>query len=81
MRAEDRQILDFLDEEWRTLSDIRGRMNGQLSSIKLAAALQRLVTEGGIEKRLQGNPIPRTRGGMVLAIGLYRRLAVKEAAN
>jgi hypothetical protein len=52
-----------------------------MSSIKLAAALQRLVTEGGIEKRLQGNVIPRTRGGMVLAIGLYRRLAVKEAAN
>jgi DNA-binding HxlR family transcriptional regulator len=70
-------IVASLDENWRTVVEIRGRLGGHSRSVgQLAATLRQLADEGHIERVERETPAPkRERRGLAgrLSIQLYRR--------
>jgi hypothetical protein len=76
--VEHSSIVASLDENWRTVVEIRSRLGGKARSVsQLAATLRRLADAGYIERAEQETPAPkRERYGLAgrLAIQLYRQL-------
>ncbi len=70
-------IVASLDENWRTVVEIRSRLGGHTRSVsQLAATLRGLSDAGYIERVERETPAPkRERHGLVgkLSIQLYRR--------
>jgi DNA-binding HxlR family transcriptional regulator len=71
---DDMTIIDLLDEQWRTLPQIRSKITG-ISGHELTTALRRLAEAGRIEKSAQPTTAPRRgkyRTAGRLAIELFR---------
>jgi hypothetical protein len=70
-------IIARLDENWRTVVEIRSRLGGKACCVsQLAATLRRLADAGYIERAEQETPAPkRERYGLAgrLSIQLYRQ--------
>ncbi len=76
---EDQAIIDLLDEQWRTVPQIRSKITG-ISGHDLTTALRRLASEGRIEQSTQSTEAPRRgkdrTGSKRFAIEFYR-MAIK----
>jgi hypothetical protein len=77
MKIEDSSITACLDDSWRTVAQIRGRLGVNITHAgELVSALQRLADAGKIEKTEQETPAPRRRGKRLtgkLSIHFFRR--------
>jgi hypothetical protein len=74
---DDQKILDCLDGNWRTISQIRTRLGERTSYGKLPSALQRLVDSGRIERCALETNAAKAKGARssakMFAIQLFRR--------
>jgi predicted transcriptional regulator len=73
----DDTLIDVLDSEWRTQSQIRSRLRHSLATLDLAHALEELVNSGLIDRRTIATKVPKSKGGNY-AIRQYRRHTLKE---
>ena len=74
---DDQKILDCLDGNWRTISQIRTRLRHRRTDGKLSSTLQRLADTGRIERRALETIAPKGRGASrsakMFAIQVFRR--------
>jgi hypothetical protein len=74
---DDQKILDCLDGNWRTISQIRTRLRHRRTDGRLSSTLQRLADTGRIERHALETTAPKRRGAgrtaTMLAIQLFRR--------
>ena len=71
---DDRSIIDLLDEQWRTIPQIRSKISG-VSGQYLTTALRRLADAGHIEKSARSTQAirrGRNRKGLPLEIEMFR---------
>jgi hypothetical protein len=62
MAPDDELIAGILDERWRTVVQIRGRLGIKSSLPNLTATLRRLAAAGAIEKQDRATAAPMRRG-------------------
>lgn len=70
----DQTIIDLLDDQWRTVPQIRSNITG-IPGHELTTALRRLADAGHIEKSCQITPAPirgKHRNARRLAIDFFR---------
>jgi len=74
---DDQKILDCLDGNWRTISQIRTRLRYRKTDGKLSSTLQRLADSGQIERHALETIAPKGRGAgrsaKMFAIQVFRR--------
>lgn len=66
------ELIDALDNEWRSPAQIRARVGLQTWSAVVADALERLADVGKIDRRSQDTLVRKHAGGN-LTISQYRR--------
>lgn len=81
----DDQIIDSLDEYWRTITQIRSRLRDRGVFTELPSTLQRLAKAGCIERRAMETSLPKRRTSSAapphFEIQLFRRRVEIEVAD
>ena len=76
----DDSILQSLDDEWRTVSQVRARLRMRSAAGWLAGTLRRMAKAGTIEMRATETKAPRPRESRLYSIEYFRRRSSVESS-